>query len=107
MDGTSVFRRILIELRKEAGLSQGDVAERLGSSPSRISRLESGDLQINHDEAREIAAAIGQTSDKAKLFARYLSQRWEVIERPGFNHPSLLPIWRAEVALQELGPLLD
>jgi hypothetical protein len=54
-----------------------------------------------------MAAAIGQTHPRAKLFADYLRQHWKVIDKPGFNHVSLAALWRAEEALQGLDPVLN
>lgn len=107
MDGISAIRRTLADLRKEAGLSQGDVADRLKASASRVSRVESGDLQLTTEEARDIAAAIGESLPKAKTFAEYLADEWKIIEKPGFNHVSLPALRKAEAALQELEPVLN
>ena len=42
--------------------------------------------------------AIG--TDEAKSFGEYLKTKWEILERPGFNHVNLAALWKAEQALQ-------
>src|SRR5687767_7892461 len=107
MDAISAIRRTLADLRNEASLSQGDVADRLKVSASRISRVETGDLPLTTEEARDIADAIGQKLPRAKAFAEYLADEWKIIEKPGFNHVSLKALRKAEAALQELEPVLS
>jgi len=107
MDDMTAVRMALIELRVDAKLSQAELAKRLDCAPSRVSRLESGDLQLSHDEAGRIALAIGETYPPGKLFADYLGWEWKILERPGFNHVSLPALRQAEQALQQLDPLLN
>ncbi len=107
MDGMASVRNTLVELREQAQLSQSELAKRLPYTASRVSRLESGDLQVTIEEAREIARQIGETYPRAKQFAEYLEWEWKVVEKPGFNHVSLATLRKAEEALQQLDPLLN
>jgi transcriptional regulator with XRE-family HTH domain len=107
MNDISEIRKALIQLREDAKLSQAELAKRLECVPSRLSRLESGDLQLTLDEARGIAAKIGETHSPAKLFGEYIDWEWTVLERPGFQHVSLGALWKAEQALHQLDPLLN
>jgi transcriptional regulator with XRE-family HTH domain len=52
------FRRKLVEARTAAGLTQHELAERIGTKQSSISRLESGDAEPSFDMLRRLAAAL-------------------------------------------------
>lgn len=53
------FRLLLIEARKAAGLSQADLAERLGKPQSFVSKFERGERRLDVVEFRQVATAIG------------------------------------------------
>jgi len=53
------FRLLLIEARKGAGLSQADLAERLGKPQSFVSKFERGERRLDVVEFRQVADAIG------------------------------------------------
>ena len=91
---------ILMELRKNQGKTQADVAGAIKVDPSRISRIEKGASELEVDEAMDILAAIGGTG--AEAYRTYLLSDWEVLVPPPFGHPSLDAIWEAERALQQL-----
>jgi transcriptional regulator with XRE-family HTH domain len=52
------FRRKLIQARLAAGLTQAQLAERIGTKQSSISRLEGGDTEPSFDMLRRLAAAL-------------------------------------------------
>lgn len=52
---------LLRELRRDAGLTQVDVAERLDVPQSFVSKYESGERRLDVIELRHVAAAIGTT----------------------------------------------
>ena len=56
-------RRLLVGelagLRRSAGLSQTEVAARMGTSQSAVARLESGDADVRASTLERYAAAIG------------------------------------------------
>jgi transcriptional regulator with XRE-family HTH domain len=52
------FRLKLIQARLSAGLTQAELAERIGTKQSAISRLEGGDAQPSFDMLRRLAAAL-------------------------------------------------
>jgi len=58
-------QRILLELlretRKEAGLRQDDVAERLGRPQSFVSKYESGERRLDILELYDVCGALGVT----------------------------------------------
>lgn len=53
------FRLLLIEARKGAGLSQSELAERLGKPQSFVSKFERGERRLDVVEFRQVADAIG------------------------------------------------
>ena len=53
------FRQMLIEARKERGLTQVDIAERLGKPQSFVSKYERGERRLDVVEFLEVAKAIG------------------------------------------------
>ncbi len=53
------FRRLLIEARKEAGMTQAALAEKLSNQQSYISKYERGERRLDVIEFLEIARAIG------------------------------------------------
>jgi transcriptional regulator with XRE-family HTH domain len=52
------FRSRLIRARLDAGLTQAQLAERIGTKQSSISRLEGGDAEPSSDMLRRLAAAL-------------------------------------------------
>lgn len=53
--------QLVYDLRIDAGLSQGDLAERMGTTQSMIFRLEEGDGAPNRiDTLARVATALGQ-----------------------------------------------
>ena len=53
------FRQLLIAARREAGLTQTVLAERLGKPPSYVAKYEGGDRRLDVLEYLDVAAAIG------------------------------------------------
>ena len=53
----------LVGLRLELGLSQTEVAARMGTSQSAVARLESGDADVRLSTLERYAAALGQMLD--------------------------------------------
>lgn len=56
----------IAELRKEAGLSQRDLAERTGFNPSNIARIETGRYSVGLDVLSKIASALGASVELVK-----------------------------------------
>jgi transcriptional regulator with XRE-family HTH domain len=52
------FRLQIIRARLDAGLTQAQLAERIGTKQSSISRLEGGDAEPSFDMLRRLAAAL-------------------------------------------------
>lgn len=105
MDDSSSLQTQIQKLREAAGLSQSKLANQLGFTASKISRLESGELNLDSAAAVEIARAIGTPDSDS--FAEYLSFDWMELDQPTFNHPSLAVLQRSERAFQRLKLLAD
>lgn len=54
-----VFRALLVEARKSRGLTQTQVAEKLGKPPSYVAKVELGERRIDVLEFLDLAVAIG------------------------------------------------
>jgi predicted transcriptional regulator len=53
----------LVKARRERGLSQTEIAARMGTSQSAVARLERGDLDVRLSTLERYAAAVGHTVD--------------------------------------------
>lgn len=58
------LRNLLKQLRKDAGLRQVDLADRLGKPQSYISKYESGEKTLDLLEAKEVCEALGTKLEK-------------------------------------------
>ena len=56
----SEFREIVYRVRTEAGLTQVELAERMGTTQSAIARMEGGGTRPSLDTLEKLAAAVGQ-----------------------------------------------
>jgi len=59
------FQELLIDLRKNAGLTQTDIAEKLGKPQSYVSKYETGERRLDVIEFLEVAKATGFNPSKA------------------------------------------
>jgi len=53
----------LAEVRRESGLSQTEIAARMGTSQSAVARLERGELDARLSTVERYAAAVGRSVD--------------------------------------------
>ena len=71
--GYAKFRKWLRETREQAGLTQEDLAERLGETQSFVSKCERGERRMDIVELREFCRAMDITLEKfVKSFERRL-----------------------------------
>lgn len=66
-----IFRSLLIEAREKAGLTQVNIAERLGKPQSFISKYERGERRLDFTEFMELAYLL--EIDIADFVSRYRS----------------------------------
>ena len=55
----SEFREFVFRLRTEAGLTQGELASRMGTTQSAIARMEGGGTRPTLDTLEKLATAVG------------------------------------------------
>jgi transcriptional regulator with XRE-family HTH domain len=55
----TAFREMVWRLRTEAGLTQAELAERMGTTQSAIARMEAGGTRPTLDTLEKLAAAVG------------------------------------------------
>ncbi|MGH7493152.1 MAG: helix-turn-helix domain-containing protein, partial [bacterium] len=96
--------KYLAELRDAAGLTQAELAQKVTVSPARISRIESGTVDLTEDEMAQLLKAIG--TDEADALRVYLDQQWNELERPPFGHPNREVLWLANDLLGKLRKLM-
>ena len=96
--------RELARVRELAGLTQAELAGRLGVSQTVVSRTESGDRQLQDAKIREFAEAIG--TEVAEGLETRRSRDWTELTRPPLGHPDHDLLWTAELKLRELKALL-
>jgi ribosome-binding protein aMBF1 (putative translation factor) len=58
-DRITAFRALVFRLRTEAGLTQAELANRMGITQSAIARMEGGGTRPNLDTLERLAAAVG------------------------------------------------
>lgn len=56
----SEFREILFRVRTEAGLTQAELAERMGTTQSAVAWIEGGGTRPSLETLEKLAAAVGQ-----------------------------------------------
>ncbi len=69
------FLKILRETREQAGVTQVELAERIGESQSFVSKCERGERRIDVMELREFCDAIGVSLER---FVRLLESRLRI-----------------------------
>ena len=55
----TIFRQCLLDARARSGLTQGELAERLGQTQSWVSKVERGERRLDLVELREFCEGIG------------------------------------------------
>ncbi len=97
--------RYLAAVREEAGLTQAQLAAKVTFSSTSVSRIESGDKSLSAEEFEAVLKAIGTT--KARQLGEFVNQKWDVLERPEFDHPNREAMWSANVSLRKLRKVRD
>ena len=97
--------RELYRARELTGLTQAQLAERLGVSQTVVSRSESGERRLESAELKKFAEAIG--TEEARGLETRRSREWHALKRPPLGHPDHDLFWAAELALRELETLRE
>lgn len=71
----------LKKLRQDAGLTQGQLAEKSGLSQSFISRLERGETEITSENLRAIADALGKPVSRLYPPTSAQGRLWAAVEK--------------------------
>ena len=95
----------LARLREEAGLKQKELADKITWSATLLSRVESGERTVSPDELERILLAID--TKEAQAFQEAIRRTWKCLPRPPLGHPHEPLLWNAELALREIGTLLE
>lgn len=93
----------LLNIRKDARLTQEDVAARMKVSASKVSRLEAGQATASEDEVLELLDAVG--TPLAKEYRAWMTYPWVHLEPVPFSHPDRDAIEKAEAILFQLGEM--
>jgi len=94
----------LVQVRKAAQVSQADLAKKMGTDQSKVSRTE-GDGKVSLDDARRYLLALDGDLT-AQAFLEHLDSTWYSISKPGFNHPCREVLRKADTALARLQSFL-
>jgi transcriptional regulator with XRE-family HTH domain len=93
----------LQDIRKDAALTQEEVAARMRVSASKVSRLEAGVSGASEDEYLELLDAIG--TPLAKRYREWMTYPWVHLEPVAFGHPDRDALEKAESILFQLGEM--
>jgi transcriptional regulator with XRE-family HTH domain len=92
--------RYLTQVREKAGLKQAELARMVTWSPAVLSRVESGERPLAHEELAALLSAIN--TPEARLLKDALGRDWQVLPRPALDHPDQDVLWEAEQVAREL-----
>jgi hypothetical protein len=95
----------LLHKSAKAGLKQSDVAAALSVHTSRISRLETGDVNAEPEEVQKYLDCLG--TDEAERFLSVLGMRWQHVPQPSYAHPQLDAVKTAETYLTKLDAFME
>ena len=88
---TSEFRELVYRLRTEAGLTQKELAGRMGTTQSAIARIEGGGTRPSLETLEKLAVAVGQDLvvgvgerlSQNRSIAKLVREGHAVVRRPG------------------------
>lgn len=87
-------------IRLRGNRKQADIAKRLNVDPSKISRIEGGDVTLADEELKAYLDAI--STEEAGEYWEHLARRWAIVEQPDFWHPQREELAAADRALSSL-----
>lgn len=80
----SAFREFVFRLRSEAGLTQAELAERMGTTQSAIARMEGGGARPTLETLEKLAGAVG--SELVVGVGRHLSDNRSIAKLVSDGH---------------------
>ena len=97
--------RRLKQLREMAKLKQAKLAGEIGWSPAVLSRVESGERELSHDELEKVTRVIN--TPEALRLSTSVSREWLETQRPPLDHRDEQLLWEAEEICRSLVDLRD
>jgi transcriptional regulator with XRE-family HTH domain len=97
--------RYLAQVRDEAGLTQAQLAGKVTFSAAILSGIESGDKTATAVELADILRTIDTAS--AQALGEYLTQSWDKLPQPPFDHPNRGALSEANLTLRNLEKLRE
>jgi transcriptional regulator with XRE-family HTH domain len=91
---------LLAQVRRAAGLTQEQVAERMELHQSRVSRLESGEGDPTTADYMAYLKSVG--SSEARKLRAVIEATWKHLPQPSLRHPDLPTLIEAEASLERL-----
>ncbi|MFZ2874273.1 MAG: helix-turn-helix transcriptional regulator [Phycisphaerales bacterium] len=93
----------LSTIRKDARLTQEEVAARMKVSASKVSRVEGGQAGVSEEEVLELLDAL--STPLAIRYREWMTYPWVHLEPVAFDHPDRDAIEKAEAVLFQLGEM--
>ena len=95
--------KILSSTRERAGMSQKQLGKKLGTSASRISRMEAEVTPLTEPEIVKYLRAIG--TPESEGVRKYVGEKWNKLKKPDYFHPSRKALRIAESCFQRIDEL--
>ena len=86
----SQFQDLVYRLRTEAGLTQAELAERMGTTQSAVARMEGGGVQPTLETLEKLAVAVGQ--ELIVGFGEGLSRNRSIAKLVNEGHAVIRPV---------------
>ena len=86
----SDFQGLVYQLRTEAGLTQAELAERMGTTQSAVARMEGGGTRPTLETLEKLAAAVGQ--ELVVGFGKGLSRNRSIAKLVSDGHAVIRPV---------------
>lgn len=86
----SEFQGLVYRLRKDAGLTQAELAERMGTTQSAVARMEGGGVRPTLETLEKLAVAVGQ--ELVVGFGESLSQDRSIAQLVNKGHTVIRPV---------------
>ncbi len=88
--GISEFQELVYRLRTEVGMTQAELAERMGTTQSAVARMEGGGVRPTLETLEKLAVALGQ--ELVVGFGEHLSQDSSIARLVNAGHAVIRPV---------------